>query len=374
MTSCPACGSSSRPDTVICLRDAPASLVNLQNNASKSIGQKRYDIKIVACPVCTHLWNALFVDDPDLYTGAGCKMYNAGSGWQEHLQKVRGLVNENCDLLIDIGAGDGSFLASIPTPFNRKAYEPSDSYHECVKNANAGMKAYNKYFVFKDDIPPEGSITIMMRHLIEHFEYPREFLGNLAQACRDRHDGTVRVIIEVPNIQNALDKVRLEDWTYEHAQHFTAKSLTRLLYSLGGWYIQVSTSYNNEVLIAEVYFPTHVNKQPDYRNAVLRAHSNMPTEDVAYWGGAGKGATFLNMFDICGPVVDSDPGKVGYYVPGTDSVIHSPEILIHNPVSTIIATTSWRANDIRDEINSSSIPCKRLLKFENGHIVEVPLG
>jgi hypothetical protein len=93
-------------------------------------------------------------------------------------------------------------------------------------------------------------------------------------------------------------------------------------------------------------------------------------QNVAYWGGAGKSAMFINYLGISDAlVVDSDPNKVGLYVPGTKIQIQDPEVL--KDVETIVVTTAWRAKDIAREIKRRNIQCDRLLTFDSGELVEV---
>lgn len=91
-------------------------------------------------------------------------------------------------------------------------------------------------------------------------------------------------------------------------------------------------------------------------------------KSVAFWGGTGKGAAFLNAFDIHAEafslVVDSDAHKVGRYVPGTAQQIRPPEYLKQNPVDVIVITTRWRAKDIFAEIRGLGIPHETVLVLE----------
>ena len=96
---------------------------------------------------------------------------------------------------------------------------------------------------------------------------------------------------------------------------------------------------------------------------------------VAYWGGAGKSAMFLAQIGIDDArVVDSDWAKVGYCVPGTTRRIEHASSLCTRPVDIIIITTSWRANDIVNEINERDIQVEKILVFKNGKYEEVPNG
>lgn len=97
---------------------------------------------------------------------------------------------------------------------------------------------------------------------------------------------------------------------------------------------------------------------------------------IAFWGGAGKSAMFLRRFQLPThvTVVDSHSDKWLMCVPGTKIKISDPDVLFRYPVQYVIATASWRADDIAKEIVERNIPCKGLLKFEGGQLVEVPLG
>jgi hypothetical protein len=92
---------------------------------------------------------------------------------------------------------------------------------------------------------------------------------------------------------------------------------------------------------------------------------------TAYWGGTGKGAAFLNAYQITdGFVVDSDPNKFGLYVPGTGQKIESPETLLENPTQIITITTRWRAADIYAEIQAKGIKYEQLLVLDRSDLRE----
>jgi len=91
----------------------------------------------------------------------------------------------------------------------------------------------------------------------------------------------------------------------------------------------------------------------------------------AYWGGTGKGAAFLNAYKIAdGIVVDSDPNKLGLYVPGMGQKIESPDVLLEFPTRIIIITTRWRAADIYAEIQAKGIEYDQLLILDGSELRE----
>jgi hypothetical protein len=60
-------------------------------------------------------------------------------------------------------------------------------------------------------------------------------------------------------------------------------------------------------------------------------------------------------------------------VPGTCIPIRSPLDPDWDKRKIVVATTSWRANDIKAEILRLGLPVEALYKFENGQLTEVPL-
>lgn len=92
-----------------------------------------------------------------------------------------------------------------------------------------------------------------------------------------------------------------------------------------------------------------------------------------FWGGTGKSAAFLNSYGIDADrfpiVVDSDPNKIGYFVPGTGQEIRSPEYLLTKPLDSIVITTQWRARDIVAEIKGRNITYKKIYVVCDGRLI-----
>jgi hypothetical protein len=229
-----------------------------------------------------------------------------------------------------------------------------------------------------------------MRHLLEHFERPRDILEDIARTAKGRSHPTI-LYIEVPSCENALRRCRIEDWTYEHPQHFTVNSMRAALRAAGLDHFVIIPKYDDEVLsvIVKIAPAEHHDNDlcvetvlMDYERVAqnirreigwTRRHANC----TVFWGGAGKSAMFIRKFHLPEDdttVVDSHEAKWGLYVPGTGIKIQPPAILHDVQPDYVIATTSWRANDIRDEIVRDDIPCRMLFKFEGGELREVPLG
>jgi hypothetical protein len=372
----------------------PLSLVDLTDDPFDSAEMPRHKITLIICEQCGHVSNADFNDAIEQYDGAGCLMYNNGIGWKEHVEDVAREIEQlpAMDLIVEIGAGDCSFLNMLRTNAVKLAVDPC----QAVERARElGINFVRDYFDADLHVPAGAkNTTVVMRHLLEHMAHPRDLIESIGRRAQMRDDITY-ILVEVPCAENAIRNTRIEDWTYEHPQHFTERSLRRLMGNCGVNTLLCEKRYGGEVLVFLGAFYrnagraecgmniSHINEMiGDFKTLPTLISKNaamlrdMDDHTVAYWGAAGKSAMFLRRFCVEDDaiVVDSDPNKVGMYVPGTSVPIRAPGYLKYCPISTIVATTSWRAEDIRDEIKQRNITCDRLLKFERGRFVEVPLG
>ena len=95
---------------------------------------------------------------------------------------------------------------------------------------------------------------------------------------------------------------------------------------------------------------------------------------TAIWGGTGKAAAFINAHGLDAErfptVVDSDPEKVGTYVPGTGQVIRGRNWLIAHPVEVIIIPAHWRARDIVAEMAAAGIAADLVLIEHGGRLID----
>lgn len=377
--TCPACLSSAL-EFMFDMGSQPMSLVQLQRDPNASFDLDSFPIRLMICRNCWHVHNIDFDPSCVSYSQEGCQMYNTGSGWKEHIKSVLTQIEtiKDLDFIVEVGAGDCDFLSQINTEATKLAVDPC----EAVERAKElGIQYLREPFNARKHIPDGAGVTlVIMRHFLEHMKNPRKLIESVVKRARERKFPTV-ILVEVPCCQKALLNTRIEDWTYEHPQHFTVNSLDCLFMSAGVNLSQIALSYGGEVCVGwaiikpldEVYTVVDCYKQAEEN---IKAARKWFTENkVAFWGGAGKSAIFIRKFNLPEDtiVVDSHEIKHNFYVPGTRIRIMNPITLKKFPVEYIVATTSWRANDIRDEIVRLGISCKALLKFENGKLVEVPL-
>jgi hypothetical protein len=349
-----------------------------------------YPMNYYECAFCGHVFNADFDYAKVPYEDDSNLMFNKGSGWRDHIETMaRSLASfidkpENATV-IDIGSGDGDFLIMLREIHSRirgprlLAFEPGIEAQTC---RDKGLETVADYFVPQRDLLLSEPTHLSCRHVLEHLQEPRDFVAEIAYYA-NKYKQCPIMFAEVPCITKGLRDRRIGDFLYEHVGNFTQRSLQVMFESAGWRTYHTSLAYNDEVVIwigdtrGTVGDPEPAQAEA-FRKDVWKTHANVMStlaslrQDgywTAYWGGTGKGAAFLNAYQITGGiVVDSDPNKVGLFVPGMGQEIESSDSLICQPVHTIIITTRWRAADIYAEIHAKGIEYDQLLILDGSDL------
>lgn len=386
---CPACGHEMAVDFYWGGKQ-PLSTLAWPADADEARTLKTLPLTFVRCLECGHIYNRRFRYREVPYTDKQNLMFNRGPTWQQHLaQTVQVVVDQlpRKPVVIEVGCGDGHLLRRLAEarPDGRYVgFDPSPA----AQSTGPAVCLQQRLFDPLADLAVMQPDIILARHVLEHLANPRAFLQSLALAS-SWAGHPLRLFLEVPCIETALRQRRTVDFFYEHPSHFTRHSLSRMLITCGAVIERMDYAYRAEVLWALASFsPRRRHVRGVHRAAQFRAAASRNDRrvrealaalasggsSIAIWGGTGKAATFINRYRLDSQrfplVVDSDPRKVGSFVPGMGQEIRPPEYLRDHPVDVIVIATQWRAPDIIQEINRRSIACTRILLEHNGALVE----
>jgi len=386
---CPACGFRiAHP--LYHPHPQPLAALNLPRSGEAARDALRFPMDFHACAFCGHIFNRQFDYYQIPYEEDSNLMYNRGALWQAHMDRLVELLLRDYDArgktLVDIGCGDGLFFQKLlqRAPTCRcVGFEPGI---EADNARRAGLEVYKDYFHPQRDLKRLRPDVLACRHVIEHLANPRDFVGSIAYWC-NRYQLAPLFLVEVPRIENAIEQGRLCDFLYEHVSNFTDFSFRILFETTGYEVLDMAPCYGDEVLVALVR-PRLESRLAAIDKSTARFRQRITDQlaevsgqldalcrrgcAVAFWGGTGKGAAFLNAFGVDGDrfpvVVDSDEHKAGRFVPGTGQEIRSPEYLRKHPADVIVITTRWRAKDIFEEIQRRCIHCDEVLVLEAGRL------
>lgn len=367
----------------------PLATLGWPASAKQAEAMPRHLLDFVQCPKCTHVWNRSFVYDAIPYENNPNRMFNKGSIWQGHLATTRDLVLARLPkspTVVDIGCGEGHFVRGLSEMRGGEGrfvgFDPN-----VTAETGRGVEFHARYFEPLRDMTTFAPDTVVIRHVLEHLTDPAALVEKLAWGAASLGK-PVWMFAEMPCIDRVFDTGRLADFFYEHPLHFTTQSFRTLLERAGD-VVELAHGYDGEVVYGLVRLEvpaaswnvataaSHFSQQADISRAAIRAQMDELAASgrrIAIWGGTGKAAAFMHQFGGDAKrfpfVVDSDPDKVGAFVPGTGQEIVFRDMLKSMMVDVVIIPTQWRAKDIVAEMAREKIVAVQVLIEHKGRLID----
>jgi SAM-dependent methyltransferase len=389
MTLCLACRSS-KSYPLYRWVETPLSVLGLPRSVAEAQLMPRFVMDLRRCAFCGHVFHTEFETDQIPYRTGSNLVYNRTHFWSAYQARLAQEWIETHALrngvVMEIGCAAGMFLQPFRNAGNRVVgYEPGP---DALRAREVGVEVYQEYFE-PSRLAHLRPDAIVCRHVLEHLADP---LGLLEGVCQvSRLNGIAPLFLaEVPCIDKALAQQRLNDFLYEHVSNFTARSFATCFERAGFEVLDVRLRHHDEVVTVAARpkvdpatrgiredataFRRGVEPQVARVRAAVQARVDAG-ERLALWGGTGKGAAMANIFgltaDLVPVVVDSDPAKVGGFVPGTGQRIEGPAYLSSHPVDAVLICTQWKARDIEWEIRNEHGFTMPLLVYHRGELLEL---
>lgn len=385
---CPACHHAV---SVPLLTSEPQALATLAWPAAAAEAKNlpRYALDWRRCMDCGHVYNTTFDYANVPYTQKPNLMFNKGTSWADVIIKRQKQLIDYLPLdsaVIEIGYGDGSFLHGLAqqrSDIQLIGFDPHGAQSD-----NQRLLLLPTLFEPLQHLVEWRPALLLARHVLEHFIDPLGFLQQIAFAAAQQEITCVGYF-ETPCIDNTLEYPRTCDFYYEHPSQFTTDSFHRMLSLCGGKVLELGHSYCNEVIHGLVRFGSqpaaiHLATQAaTFSKATRQALDTIRQQlaelaesgqRIAIWGGTGKSAAFMQRYCVDSErfplVVDSDPDKVGTYVPGTGQRIEFRDVLKVELAEIILIPPQWRAADIVSEMQREGIVPNQVLIEHDGRLVD----
>lgn len=386
--TCPACGHHVALP-FFAGGDQPLASLAWPKSSAAAQAMKKLPNDFLRCADCGHVFNPAFDYGEVPYAEKPNLMFNRGRLWSHFIRELQSdLLARLPDrpTVLEIGHGDGSFIAALATARPQGRYVGFDPHG--TQTANELVEFRNGLFEPSRHIAELKPDLIVSRHVLEHLGNPLGFLQLVAYAA-SAASRPVACYLEVPCIDRAIANRRTVDFYYEHNSQFTTESFERMLARAGAKVERIGYGYDSEIIFAFLRFEpaaAHRDRQAaaaGFRAATSAAKPQIEAQlaellarglSIAIWGGTGKSAAFVNRHGLDAvrfpTVVDSDPDKAGSFVPGTGQEIRPRDWLLSHPVDIVIVPPQWRAHDIAAEMAQAGIRCRQMLIEHDGRLID----
>jgi SAM-dependent methyltransferase len=354
---CACCGQG-RMDIFHEIESVPANSCVLIPTRVEALSYPRGIISLALCPACGYVANIAF--DPalaeysDRYEGSqSCSStFDAfHRNLAEQLTQRYRLYDKN---IIEIGCGKGEFLRLLcETGGNRGiGFDPSIHREDATPLPGENVTFIKDYY--SEKYAGYSADLICCKMTLEHIPTPFDFLSGLRRTIGERIETVV--FFQVPDAARIFEQAALEDIYYEHCSYFTKGSLARLLWAGGFHPLRIYSEYGGQYLMIEGAprvmaggksdsffeeadigtmrryvrdFPKKWKVKAETWRSSLTEFQNRGIRAVL-WGSGSKASAFLTALGLSETIeyiVDINPRKHGYYMPGTGQKIIPPEFL-----------------------------------------------
>lgn len=249
--------------------------------------------------------------------------------------------------VLEVGCGDGSFLAMLAERYDAVGVEPSRAASQLA--AARGLAVRNEYF----DPAAFGAEfdAVVLRFVLEHIFDVNPFVEGLARVVKPGG----YCALEVPNYAVMAREGRFFDFYREHTFYFDAATLCALMRRHGFEVARLRTFMNDDYLhgvFRHVGRPaaSFAARDAEVTAAFRRMFEEPGLGRVACWGASGSGVNLLGSSGLDAArvefVIDSDPNKHGQYFYGSGARIVGPAVLDERPFDAVIILSTTYENEI----------------------------
>lgn len=378
LPGCPCCGSD-RIRVFHRTSGVPVNSVLLLASRAEARNFPTGAIELGFCENCGFIYNTAFepalLEYSERYepTQAYSATFNT---WHKALAEQ---LVERYDLrdkhIVEIGCGKGEFL----TLLCELGHNSGTGFDPAYTPPGNGLPVSDRIEFITDLYSPEHDSRagdfVCCKMTLEHISPAAEFVSMIRQAVGDR--SPTRVFFQVPDVRRILLETAFWDIYYEHCSYFSLGSLGRLFRRCDFALLDSARDYDDQYIMiaARPLAGIEDGAEPLDDKAELaglvdrfaaeleklRQRWQLTLDDyrrsgkrVVVWGSGSKGVAFLTTLGVVGDidyVVDINPNRQGYFMPGTGQQIVGPEFLADYRPDTVIVMNPIYRSEIVAELN-----------------------
>lgn len=375
--ACPNCdGRDVRPFYAV--EKVPVHSCLLMASEQEATAFPTGDVRLGFCPSCGFVTNTVF--DPAVHSYS--PRYEETQGYSPlfnaFLEKLARRMIDQYDLhnktILEIGCGKAEFLVLLCELGNNTGIGIDPG---CIPQRIPPRTASKVTLIrdlYSEKYAHLGADFICCRHTLEHIGPTRQFLQDIRRSVGQSKQ--TLVFFEVPDVARVLEEGAFWDIYYEHCSYFSPGSLARLFRQTGFDLMELDLDYDDQYILATAK-PISGRSQPHFdlerdleamrRQVDAFSRTGQATIDkwrslvrdsvaagrrVAIWGAGSKCVAFLTTLKLgkeITHIVDVNPHKWGFYMPGTGQRVFSPQTLAeYKPDRVIVMNPIYCPEIARD--------------------------
>ena len=374
---CPACGVDGLFELIYQADSIPVHSCILVETQSEAAGFRTGDLVLGLCRACGVASNLRFDPERIGYTASYEETQIHSPTFGNYARTLAREWFERYDLqdahVVEIGCGQGEFLQLF---LDLGVASATGIDPACRPVDDRNIKLINSEF--SPRLSGIGGDFLFCRHTLEHILQTGELLEQIHAYLGP--DSDVPVCFEVPDFNRVLDECAFWDIYYEHCSYFTAPSLENFFRKHGFEVQDLRLVYGGQYLVIEAkQSPQHRADvaSPDLTALLAKARAfaertriiretwkqrfagwQAEGRKIALWGSGSKAVGFMTGLDLGAEVigvVDINPAKHGWYMPGCVSKIMAPAELVEHQPDIIVIMNPIYLEEIRTEVDGLNL-------------------
>jgi hypothetical protein len=338
------------------------------------------------CRVCGHIFNDAFDPDQIEYVQDYESSLHFSPRFQQYANTLAASLIKRYGLyektIIEIGCGRGDFLTLLCKLGGNRGigFDPSHAPDWHSSGADTQITFIRDFY--SERYATHKADMICCRHVLEHIQFPRDFLTNVLRAID--HSLSSVIFFEVPNVMFTLKDLGIWDLIYEHCSYFSSSSLTYLFESCGLKVVKLTEEFGGQFLCIDsipvqgqphIDHFCHQGDTPDQMEGDVRAFGEkykrkvekwkrdlkkmkQRRQKVVIWGVGSKGVTFLNTLRNESHIeygIDLSMYKHEKHVAGTGQKIMPPDFLKNYKPDVVIVMNPIYLEEIRQMVKQMDL-------------------
>lgn len=342
------------------------------------------DVVLGFCENCGFITNTVFDPAMSAYAPNYEDQQSFSPTFNNFAYKLATRLIEKYDLhdkdIVEIGCSKGDFLLQLcELGHNRGVGIDPSAIKERVKSEASERVVFIQDYYSERYAHYRGDL-VCCRHTLEHIHPTAEFLRTVRRGIGGHLDTVV--FFELPETIRVLRDLAFWDIYYEHCSYFTPGSLARLFRSCGFEVTDIALGYDDQYLLldarptttpssqihpreeslqqlkAEVdsFFVGVCAKLEQWKQHLQQYHSQ--GKRVVVWGSGSKCVSFLATFgtrDQIDYVVDINPHRHGWFIPGVGKEIMAPEFLKDYKPDQVIVMNPIYCQEIKQMLENMGV-------------------